>query len=320
MRALITGGRGFLGAHLAARLLGQGVQVRVLDDGSGASCRPALESVEVHHGSVLDEPLVRRLIRDVDVVFHLAAVVGVQRVLADPLHTYRVNFEGTRVVGEAAADRGVRLLYASSSEVYGQLGNSPGRDNDAANTEDDPPTVPHLPRGRSSYPVSKLAGEEYLQLLAEGRNLSVVITRLFNTVGPGQSPASGMVLPRLVQQALAGQPLTIFGTGSQTRSFADVREVSQALVQLADLATTTPVVVNVGSAREITMAELATLVLSRTRSNSVIERQGYTEAYGGEYRDQLRRRPDLSRLTRLLAWCPDRALPEIIDDVVAASS
>lgn len=310
MRALITGGRGFLGRQLTARLLACGAEVRVLDDGSGASCR-RVESVESVDGSVLDRALVDRLVRDRDVVYHLAAVVGVQRVLSDPLGTYLVNFEGTRTVGEAAAEHGVRVVYASSSEVYGHTGST-------ANREDDPPVTPHLPRGRSSYPVSKLAGEEYLQLLSEGRGLPLVIARLFNTVGPGQSPEAGMVLPRFVHQALAGRPLTVFGSGGQTRCFADAAEVSEALVQLAEAADSSPLVVNVGSDREISVLELAELVLARTGSSSGLRQISYEQAYGGRYFDQSRRVPDLSRLTRLLGWRPDRQLPELIDDVVAA--
>lgn len=312
MRALITGGRGFLGRQLTARLLARGAEVRVLDDGSGASCG-RVESVENVDGSVLDRALVERLVRDRDVVYHLAAVVGVQRVLSDPLGTYLVNFEGTRNVGEAAAEHGVQVVYASSSEIYGHTGTT-------ANREDDPPVTPHLPRGRSSYPVSKLAGEEYLQLLSEGRGLPVVIARLFNIVGPGQSPEAGMVLPRFVQQALAGRPLTIFGSGRQTRCFAAAAEVSEALVQLTGAADSTgsfPLVVNVGSDREISMLELAELVLARTGSSSELRQISYDQAYGGKYLDQSRRVPDLSRLSRLLGWRPDRPLPELIDDLLA---
>jgi UDP-glucose 4-epimerase len=317
VRALVTGGAGFIGSHLSERLVADGYAVDVLDDGSAASWRnlTALQGeprCTLHVGSVTDAALVDLLVGSSDVVFHLAGVVGVSNVLADPVRTLSVSVEGTRVVADASLRHGSALVFSSSGEVYGIGAGVPQR-------EDAPCLYRHLAGGRSSYPFGKLFGEEYLLSLHDCSSLPVAIARLFNVAGPRQRPSSGMVIPMMVQQALDGEPVTVHGDGRQSRTFLHVDDVVTALLALLPHNRTEPVVVNVGSDAEVTMGDLAALIVGRTGSASSVRFVPSERA--GRTRDDLHRRlPDLTRLRSLIGWAPRRSLTEIVDDVIAELS
>jgi UDP-glucose 4-epimerase len=312
---LVTGGAGFIGSHLVERLLDEGADVRVLDDLSTGSAEN-LAAVAGHPrldlrcGSVLDEGQVAAALEGVGLVFHLAASVGVMRVARDPGRAIHTQVRGTELVLRHAARAGAGLLLASSSEVYGKGVKLPFSE------EDDlllgPPTQP-----RWSYACSKAAAE--CLAFAEPR-VPALVARLFNTVGPRQLGDHGMVLPRLVGQGLRGEPLTVFGDGGQRRCFADVGEVVACLCRLARTPSAWGGVFNVGSDREVSIADLASWVRARTGGRSEIVRVPYEEVYGEGFEDLGRRVPDLRRLVAAIGMRPQRELADVLDDVVAAAA
>ena len=312
MRALITGGAGFIGSHLADHLLAHGWQVTVLDNlstGKLANIAPHLDKVEFGwvHGNVLEAPLVRRLVSGCDVVFHLAATVGVKAVLDNPAATILNNLGGTENVLEAAYRHGKRVVLASTSEVYGKSEALPYR-------EDGPRAYGPTTATRWCYAESK-ALDEVLALDYARRGLPVTIARLFNTVGPRQSAESGMVLPRLVRQALAGEPLTVYGTGTQTRCFCHVTDVVRALILLATSPHTLGEIYNVGNDQEVSINELAAQVKEINASPSRIVHVDYDAAYGPGFDEMPRRVPCLDKIEAAIGWMPRRGLGEIIADV-----
>lgn len=315
MRFLITGGAGFIGSHLAEALLAAGHQVTVLDDLSTGSVdnirhlkgqsgfQYVLEPIE-------NRPVLAELVDESDLVFHLAAAVGVRLIIESPVHTIRTNINGTQLVLDAAAKKRKPVFVASTSEVYGKNGKLPF-------WEDDDLVLGPTTKARWSYAASK-AVEEFLALSYwKERRLPVVIGRLFNTVGPRQTGRYGMVVPTFVGQALAGQPITVFGTGHQRRCFCDVADAVEAIIRLALNEQAYGEVVNIGSQQEITIADLAELVRQRTQSASPVVFIPYEQAYEPGFEDMSRRVPSLEKLERLAGFVPATPLPQIVDRVAA---
>ena len=320
-RALVTGGAGFIGSHLTELLLARGHRVTVFDDLStgcldnlaAARRRPGLRFVE---GTVLDAGALAAVVAEHDVVFHLAATVGVELVLADPLRMLETNVLGTSAVLEAARLHGCRVLLASSSEVYGKSQQVPL-------AEDSDRLLGPVSNVRWSYSSAK-AIDEHLGLACWHQlGVPVVVARLFNTIGPRQTGRYGMVVPRLVAQALAGEPLTVHGDGRQTRSFCDVLDTVEALAALVAHPRAPGVVVNVGADREISILELAATIaaavgLSPADAAERIRQVPYSEAYGPGFEDMRRRVPELERIRRLLGWQAKIPLQETLARIIAA--
>jgi UDP-glucose 4-epimerase len=315
MRAFITGGAGFIGSHLAERLLDDGHSVVVLDDLSTGSLSNIARigehaAFEHHVGSVMDESTVRRLVAGSDFVIHLAAAVGVRLIVERPVHTIATNVHGTEVVLEAAAARGTPVLIASTSEVYGKANKVPF-------SEEDDLVLGPTSHSRWSYACSKALDEWLAMAYSRERDLPVIVARFFNTVGPRQTGRYGMVLPTLASQALRGEPLTVFGSGEQTRCFAHVADVVEAIVRLISTPPTLGEVFNVGTDREVSMNELACLVRDAAGSASEIVHVPYERAYAEGFEDMARRVPDLAKLERAIGYRPTTTLETIIADVLA---
>ncbi len=315
MRILITGGAGFIGSHLTDKLLEIGHSVTVLDDFStGVSNN--LESsqksfgVEVIRGSVLDVALLKSLIDRSDYIFHLAAAVGVFNIVNNPLSSLLTNIRGTENVFELAYASNIPVLLTSSSEVYGK------NISDSLKESDDrilgsPTTL------RWSYSEAKAIDESLAYAYFVEKKLETRIVRFFNTVGPRQLGSYGMVVPRFVQSALANDPITIFGDGNQTRCFAHVYDVVEALVKVAFASNTIGKVVNIGNDFEISINDLARKVITETGSKSKIVYLPYQEAYGDGFEDMERRVPNIGLIYELVGWKPERDLSTIINDISA---
>jgi len=315
MLNVITGGAGFIGSHLTEHLLAAGEEVVVLDDfstGTMANLAHLRRSRSLHvvTGSVLDELLVRSVVRGSDRVFHLAAAVGVRRIVEHPLDGLRTNLRGTENVLEAAAENDVETLVVSTSEVYGKNTSDALRE-DADHILGSPLVA------RWSYATAKAIDEAFAIAYLKEYGLPVRIVRLFNTVGPRQTGRYGMVLPSLVGQALRGEPLTVFGDGRQTRCFTSVRDIVPAVARIAASPETVGRAVNLGGAEEISILALAERVLSVTGSDSPIVLVPYAEAYGEGYEDMRRRVPDNSLARELVGYSPRVGIDEMIRDVVA---
>lgn len=314
MRYLITGGAGFVGSHLAEALLARGDEVIVLDDLSagrrenlagildGPDCRLVV-------GSAACQELVAELLSGCDSVLHLAAAVGVRRTLEEPLDSLETNLATTRAVLAAAAQQHKKVLLASSSEVYGRSARLPF-------TEDDDLMFGSTERLRGAYGCVKALGEWHARAFAAQCGLRFVVARLFNTVGPRQSGLHGMVLPRFVDQALRGEPITVYGSGRQTRCFAHVRDVVSALLLLLDEPRAVGGVFNVGSDDEVSIRSLAECVRSAVGTHVPIEHVPYASVHP-ELDDIPRRVPSLRRLEALTGFRPRMALARIVGDVVA---
>jgi UDP-glucose 4-epimerase len=312
--SLITGGAGFIGSHLAERLLERGDQVLLMDNLSTGSMENIRHLKKHDRMNYFLEPLENRqllaeLVDEADIIFHLAAAVGVKLIVESPVRTIETNVNGTQMVLEAAVRKRKLVFVASTSEVYGKNTNIPFQ-------EDGDLVLGPTTKGRWSYAASK-ALDEFLALSYwKEKGLPVVIARLFNTVGPRQTGRYGMVLPNFVRQALDGAPITVYGTGQQSRCFCDVREAVEALLRLSETDKAVGEVVNVGNDDEITIESLAQLVKERTRSSSPIEYTPYDQAYELGFEDMFRRVPCLDKLQRLTGFRPVKTLPEIIDCVV----
>ena len=314
MRAFITGGAGFIGSHLAERLLQDGHEVEIIDDLSTGS----IDNIAHLKGdkrfsyaidSVTNEPLLAELIDRSDVVFHLAAAVGVKLIVEQPVHTIETNVHGTEVVLKHANKKKKLVFIASTSEVYGKSTAVPFREGAEVVLG---ATVKH----RWAYACSKLIDEFLALAYWKERKLPVVIVRLFNTVGPRQTGQYGMVLPTFVRQALAGQPITVFGDGKQSRSFTYVGDVVDALVKLAHEPRAIGEVFNVGTTSEVTIGDLAERVKTLSDSDSPIQFIPYDEAYEAGFEDMPRRVPDISKLCSLIGYRPKLQLDEIIQTVI----
>jgi UDP-glucose 4-epimerase len=315
-KALITGGAGFIGSHLAELLLDEGHEVWVLDDVSTGSNENVahLADREGFHlvvESVLSPAVVSELVHKCDVVYHLAAAVGVRLIVEQPVHTMVTNVQGTETVLEYCAKFGKRVLIASSSEVYGDH-----RD-ERPLREDDRRVYGPVTERRWLYADSK-AMDEFLALAwHDERDLDCVIARFFNTVGPRQQGQYGMVIPRFVSHALAGEPLEIHGDGTQTRSFCHVRDTIRAVHGLMEVPQTSGTIFNVGSTERVRIIDLAHRVLELTGSSSELQFVPHDEVYGLGIEDVLHREPSIERINQAIGWAPERSLDDILEDVLA---
>jgi UDP-glucose 4-epimerase len=319
LRHLVTGGAGFIGSHLSEALVERGDEVVGLDDlSTGSAANVAgMSSARTYRlvvGSVLDAQLLDELVEQCDTVIHLAAAVGVTLIVEQPLRSLVTNIQGTEKVIEAAHRHARRLFLASSSEVYGKNGEVPLRE--TADCLIGTPT-----RSRWGYALSKAVDECLAMAYSREKGLSTVIARYFNTVGPRQSPAYGMVIPRMIRQALAGEPVTVFGDGTQTRCFCHVSDVVDAVIGLLDNPGAQGEVFNIGSTEEVSINELAARVVAVTGSSSSVVRIPYEQAYAPGFEDTLRRVPDVEKIRSLTGWSPthnlDAILRSIVDDIAA---
>lgn len=313
-QVLITGGAGFIGSHLAEALLAREQRVIAVDDLStgrigniaGLMEHPDFQFVyeTIHNETVMD-----RLVSDCDVIYHLAAAVGVELIIKDPVHTIETNLNGTETVLRLARRYRKKVLVASTSEVYGKSEAIPFR-------EDGDRVMGPTVKSRWCYAESK-AMDEFLALAYHKQfDVPVVICRFFNTVGPRQTGMYGMVIPRLVKQAVAGQPLHVYGDGQQTRCFCNVKDTVRAVVGLAAEPRAVGEIFNVGSSDEITILDLARRVLARSGSKSEIKLIPYEQAYEAGFEDMRRRVPDTSKIKALMGWQPAIPLDQTLDEVI----
>ncbi len=318
-RALVTGGAGFIGSHLVEALLERGLSVHALDDlstGSEENVRHLLSRAgfRLTRGSVLERSLVEEAVAECDLVVHLAAAVGVERIIDEPIATMETNVRGTQHLLEAAAARGTRILIASSSEVYGKNETVPF-------AEDDDRVLGPTTCLRWSYAASKTIGEHLAMAYHRQSGLPVTIFRPFNTIGPRQTGRYGMVVPRFVRQALRGEPLTVFGDGRQRRSFCDVADVVRAVILLAQHPDAEGGVFNVGSSDELEIVELARTVLRLATGDREVDERirfvPYEEAYAPGFEDMRRRRPGVERIRELTGWQPRVPLEETLRRLLA---
>lgn len=314
MRYLITGGAGFIGSHLAEALLERGDEVFILDDlstGSVENVRHLKTNDRFHYffDSITNKSLLAELVDESDVVFHMAAAVGVRLIVESPVRTIETNVYGTQLVLDAASKKKKLVFTASTSEVYGKSDKVPFR-------EDADLVLGATTKGRWSYAASK-ALDEFLALsFWKERHLPVVVGRLFNTVGPRQTGRYGMVLPSFVRQALEGSPITVYGTGQQSRCFCDVRDTVEAILKLIAKDQAVGEVVNIGNDQEISIEGLAHVVKQRAHSSSPITCIPYDQAYEPGFEDMQRRVPALDKLQHLTGYRPTTPLVEIVDRVI----
>ena len=316
MRVLITGGAGFVGSHLSEALLARGDEVYVLDDlstGSIDNIAHLKDHPKFHYKieSVTNEPLLAEMIDRCDTVVHLAAAVGVKLIVESPVRTIETNVHGTEVVLKVANKKKKLVLIASTSEVYGKSAKVPF-------SEDDDLVLGPTSKHRWAYACSKMIDEFLALAYWKERKLPVIIVRLFNTVGPRQTGQYGMVVPNFVRQALAGEPITVFGDGTQSRSFTYVGDVVRAVVALINEPRAIGQVFNIGNGNEITIAELAARIKAMTGSRSEIVKIPYDEAYEAGFEDMPRRVPDISKIRALIGYEPTVELDDILTRVIAS--
>lgn len=310
---MITGGAGFIGAHLVDYLASKGEDVLVLDDFSSdnrivSRGSDGNELVRVIKGSILDQQLVEASMQSVTKCYHLAAALGVERINNDSLKSLEVNIKGTENVLKVASKFNIRTLIASSSEVYGRNPIMPL-------TEESDRVLGSPKVARWSYSEAKAIDEFYAFELHKKNSFAVTIARLFNTVGPGQSGVYGMVLPRFVKAALSHQPLQVYGDGSQSRSFCAVSDVVEALVSLINTSESVGEAYNIGSTNEISIKDLAQKVIDVTGSNSQIVFKKHSEMFGDNFEEPARRVPDISKISKVIGWQPKKSLDAIILEV-----
>lgn len=323
-RYLITGGAGFIGSHLCEALLDKGCRVTIIDDlstGRFENIAHLTQHINFQYAidTITNETVMDRLVSQCDVIVHLAAAVGVELIVRDPVHTLETNVLGTHAVLQLANRYRCKVLLASTSEIYGKNGRIPYR-------EDDDRVLGPTMKFRWSYSTSK-AMDEYLALAYHRqKGLPIVVLRLFNTIGPRQSGRYGMVVPRFVQQALNGEPLTVYDDGLQTRCFGCVSDVVRAIIGLAECPDAVGQIFNVGSTSEITILALAHSVLkivNEMRNQKVSKNQlrkrivyvPYEQAYNEGFEDMRRRVPDISRIQKLISWVPQRSLEEALTEI-----
>lgn len=313
--ALITGGAGFIGSHLAERLIAAGYRVTIIDNLSTGQIRN-VAALEDHPGfraaieDIRDIHVMDRLVSECDIIFHLAAAVGVQRIISEPIETIETNIGGTEVVLKSARRYRKKVLVASTSEVYGKGVRIPF-------TEDDDCLLGPTIRNRWSYAASKMVDEFLALAYHKEAGLPVVIFRLFNTVGPRQRGQYGMVVPRFVRWALANEPILVYGDGEQQRCFGNVFDVVKAIHGLAEYAGALGQVYNIGSGEELTIRQLAERVRERTGSQSEIRLVPYEEAYETGFEDFRRRVPGTAKIQAAIGWSPTTSLNETIDQIIA---
>ena len=311
MRVLVTGGAGFIGSHLADALIARGDQVVALDNfstGSTANIKHITKNLEIIDGDIRNAELISNTIKDVELVFHMAAALGVNTILESPLESISTNVTGSEVVLNAAANHKKRILIASTSEIYGKNPKQPLN-------ETDDRVVGSPQKIRWSYSDAKAIEEAMAFSLNQERGLKVTTARLFNTVGPRQSAHYGMVVPRFVRSALKNEPISIYGDGTQSRVFCHVQDAIEALLALVGTDKTINEVYNVGGTGEISIKELANQVIKETKSQSSIEFIPYAKAYAPGFEDMQRRVPNISKIKQELDWAPKKNLSQIIADV-----
>ncbi|OIQ81310.1 dTDP-glucose 4,6-dehydratase [mine drainage metagenome] len=313
MRALITGGAGFIGSHLADALLAQGHEVLALDDlSTGSTANIAhlddKKRFRLIEGSILDKPLVENAVAESDWCFHLGAALGVHTILQRPLESLATNIRGSEIVLTAAAERGLKTLVTSTSEIYGKNPKQPLN-------EDDDRVLGSPLKSRWTYSEAKAIEESMAYELHKSTGSPVVIVRLFNTVGPRQTGRYGMVIPNFVSSALKNMPITVFGDGTQTRVFCHVDDAISGMLALFSNEKANGDVFNIGGQGEISIKDLASQIVERTNSQSSIEYLDYAVAYEQGFEEMHRRVPDTTKASVLTGWQPTRSLNEVIDDV-----
>lgn len=315
MKCLITGGAGFIGSHISEKLLGRGDEVVIIDDLSTGRFENIAhlekdERFKCYIDTVMNKALMEKLVEECQVIYHLAAAVGVRLIVEDPVRTIETNILGTDVVLKLASRYRRRLLVTSTSEIYGKNEAAPFK-------EDDDRILGSTTKSRWSYSSSKAIDEFLCLAYYKEKKLPVVIVRLFNTVGPRQTGQYGMVIPRFVQQALANKPITVYGDGKQSRSFAHVKDVISAMIELMGKEEAVGEVFNIGSAEEITIKELAKRVIKLTGSSSKIIHIPYEQAYETGFEDMHRRVPDTSKVNKLIGYKPTYSLDETLKEIIA---
>ena len=316
MKYLVTGGAGFIGSHLAEKLIARGDQVVILDDLS-TGISQNLGSVEgkviLHKGNVLDRSIIEKLVAECDYVVHLAAALGVFNIVNKPLESLKTNLQGSEIVLEACDKHRKPVLIASTSEIYGKNDKVP------LNEEDDR-IIGHPLKSRWSYSEAKAVDESLAYFYYLENKLPIRIVRLFNTVGPRQVGHYGMVVPRFVSAALKNEPLSVYGSGDQIRCFCHVTDAVKALLLVMDSDKAVGQVFNVGNNSQISIMELANKVIEITDSKSSIEKIAYEKAYPEGFEDMQRRVPDISKIKQVLGWEPKINLDQIIKDIAAFNS
>jgi len=310
MKALITGGAGFIGSHLSEKLLDRNDEVFVLDDistGSPDNIRQLQNNHKFHLcvGSVLNASLVAQLISQSDIIFHLAASVGVKLIVEDPINTLNTNILGTKIILDEASRQKKPVVFASTSEVYGKNNKVPFR-------EDDDIVMGSPAILRWGYACSKAAGECLAVSFNKKAGLPVIIIRLFNTIGPRQTDKYGMVVPRFIKQALAGEPLTVFEKGRQSRCFTFVDDVVKAIIDLSAKKQAYGQIYNIGNNEETSILDLAKKVIKITDSKSIIDFIPYNEAYSEGFEDMPQRMPDISKIHKLTGYRPETSLDKAL--------
>ncbi len=315
MKALITGGAGFIGSHLSETLLQQGWFVQIIDDLSTGSIKNITHLKENPRfsyvlDSVFNKSVMMELVDEADVIFHLAAAVGVRLIVEKPVQTIETNIKATEIVLELASLKRKPVLLTSTSEVYGKLDKSKFN-------EDDDLVLGPTSRARWCYAASKIVDEFLAKAYFKEKGLPVVIVRVFNTIGPRQTGQYGMVVPRFVRQALQGKPITVYGDGTQRRSFTWVGDVVKAMIALVQTPKAYGEVVNIGHTKDISIYELAVLVKQLTNSPSEIVFIPYEQAYDEGFEDMKRRLPDLTKIQNLIGYKPSLDLPEMLERIIA---
>jgi UDP-glucose 4-epimerase len=313
MRIFITGGAGFIGSHLCDALLKEGHQVSILDNmstGSAANISHIKDQIEIHQGDIRDIALVEKAMAPADLVLHMAAALGVNTILENPIESVSTNFTGSEVVLNAATKLNKRIIIASTSEIYGKNPKQP-----LSETDDRVVGAPQ--KIRWTYSDAKALEEAIAHALFLTKQLKVTTIRLFNTVGPRQTGRYGMVLPRFVQSALKNEPITIYGDGTQSRVFCHVADAVRAIQTIAKTDSTIGEVYNIGGVGETTIKELAEKIIERTKSTSTITYTPYDQAYTVGYEDMQRRVPDITKIKNAIGWSPEKTLDSIIDGVAA---
>jgi len=313
MRVFVTGGAGFIGSHLCDALLAQGHQVSILDNmstGSAANIAHIKDQIEIHQGDIRDANLVEKLMAPADLVLHMAAALGVNTILENPIESVSTNFTGSEVVLTAATKLNKRIIIASTSEIYGKNPKQP-----LSETDDRVVGTPQ--KIRWTYSDAKALEEAIAHALFLTKQLKVTTVRLFNTVGPRQTGRYGMVVPRFIQAAIKNESITIYGDGTQSRVFCHVQDAVKAILTLAATDSAIGEVYNIGGVGETTIKQLADKIIERTKSSSTITFTAYDDAYPAGYEDMQRRVPDTTKIKSSIGWLPENTLDKIIDDVAA---